>query len=143
MTEFIYKLVENKEELQNVNEVKRQVFVIEQGIDEELVFESAKDSDEINIVAKNKDIVIGTARVVFPTNDTAKIERMAVIKSFRGRGIGKGIISFLEGELKKRKIKNVILHAQYQVVNFYKTCGFRESGLPFEEAGIKHVKMEM
>ena len=73
----------------------------------------------------------------------AKIERMAVLKLFRDKGIGKGIISFLNEELRRSKITHVILHAQYQVIDFYKTCGFHETGLPFEEAGIKHMKMEM
>jgi predicted GNAT family N-acyltransferase len=143
MTEFIYKLVENAEEAQGAHEVRRQVFVVEQGIAEELVFQSAEESDEINIIVKNDNMVIGTARVVFPADNTAKIERMAVLKSIRGRRIGKGIISFLNRELKRRKITHIILHAQYQVSDFYKACGFIETGLPFEEAGIRHVKMEM
>jgi predicted GNAT family N-acyltransferase len=143
MAKYIYKTIENEEELQDANEIRRQVFVTEQGISEELVFEKAEGSDEINIAVKNEETVIGTARVVFPADDTAKIERMAVLKSFRGRGIGRGIISFLNEELKKRNITHIELHAQYQVIDFYKTCGFHESGLPFEEAGIRHIKMEM
>jgi len=129
--------------LQGAFEVRRQVFVIEQGIAEGLVFENAGNSDEFNIVVKNEEMVIGTTRVVFPADNTVKIERMAVLKSFRNRGIGKGIISFLNEELRRRKITHVFLHAQYQVIDFYRACGFRESGLPFEEAGIRHVKMEM
>ena len=143
MAELLYKLIETEAELQGANEVKRQVFVVEQGIDEELVFQSAGESDEINIIVKDNNMIIGTARVVFPVNDTAKIERMAVLKSYRVKGIGKGMISFILGELKRKKIKSIILHAQYQVAGFYKACGFQELGLPFEEAGIRHVKMEM
>jgi len=143
MANFIYKLIENEEELQGAFEVRRQVFVVEQQIVEELVFEKAEDSDEINVVVKNEDTVIGTARVVFPADNTAKIERMAVLKSFRNRGIGKGIISFLNEELKRRKVTHVVLHAQYQVIDFYRASGFHKSGLPFEEAGIRHVKMEI
>ncbi len=142
MTEYTYKFVENEDDLQGANEVRRQVFVVEQGIAEELVFEEAEDSNEINIVVEYEDTVIGTARVVFPDDNAAKIERMAVLKSFRNKGIGKGIISFLNEELRRRKITQIILHAQYQVIDFYKSCGFYESGLPFEEAGIRHVKME-
>ena len=143
MTGFIYKLTDNEEDLQGANEVRRQVFVVEQGIAEDLVFENAEDSDEANIVVKNEGTVIGTARVVFPADNTAKIERMAVLKSFRNRGVGKGIISFLNEELWRRKVTHVVLHAQYEVIDFYKACGFHKSGLPFEEAGIRHVKMEI
>jgi len=143
MAKFIYKLVENEEELQGAFEVRRQVFAVEQQIAEELVFEKAEDGDEIDIVVKDEGTVIGTARVVFTADNTAKIERMAVLKNFRNRGVGKGIISFLNEEFKRRNKTHIVLHAQYQVIDFYRACGFHESGLPFEEAGIKHVKMEM
>ena len=39
-------------------------------------------------------------------------------------------------------VEDVILHAQYSVVDFYRSCGFRETGEPFIEADIKHIKME-
>ena len=143
MTGLIYKISENEEDLQGANEVRRQVFVNEQGIADELVFAQSEDDDEINIVVKNEEKIVGAARVIFPASNTAKIERMAVLRSFRNRGIGKGIITFLKRELKRRKITHIILHAQHQVIGFYKACGFCESGSPFEEAGIKHVKMEM
>ena len=66
---------------------------------------------------------------------------MVVLRPFRHRGIGSRIVSFLDGELKNRQIRQVVLHAQYAVVAFYKSCGFEELGLPFVEAGIKHIKM--
>jgi hypothetical protein len=34
-----------------------------------------------------------------------------------------------------------ILDPQLEVAPFYKSCGFQEVGLPFREAGIKHIKM--
>ena len=143
MQELTYKFVEDSHELKGVHEVKRQVFVEEQGISEPLVFSGDGSGDEMNMVVKDGGSVIGTARVVFPDKNTAKIERMAVLKDFRQRGIGRGIITFLEGELKSRDIKYVVLHAQYTVVEFYKSCGFKESGEYFFEAGIKHIKMEI
>lgn len=143
MTEVIYKLAENDTELQGAYEVRRRVFTDEQGIAEELVFARDENTDEINVIVRGDSNTIGTARVVFPNADTAKLERMAVLPDYRDRGIGKGIISFLHAELKWRGIKHTVLHAQHQVVGFYKKYGYRETGQPFEEAGIRHVKMEM
>ena len=143
MREPVYKCVANDLELNGAYEVRRQVFVEEQGIPESLVFSGEGSDEEMNVVVKDGESVIGTARVIFPAKNTAKIERMAVFKNLRYRGIGGGIISFLNGELKHRQIKQVVLHAQYTVVEFYKSCGFKESGEPFFEAGIKHIKMEM
>ena len=143
MTEYIYKLVNSKKELQGAYKVRKQVFVIEQGISEDLVFESTGDSTGIDIVVKDKETVVGTLRVVFSVDNTAKIERMAVLQNYRQKGIGGNIIKFLHKELRYRRIKHVFLHAQHQVVPFYKSCGFEEIDIPFKEAGLKHIKMEM
>ncbi|MFC2026549.1 GNAT family N-acetyltransferase [Chloroflexota bacterium] len=40
-------------------------------------------------------------------------------------------------------MSKVIVHAQYSAIPFYKSCGFVESGVPFNEAGIPHIKMEI
>lgn len=143
MKELIYKFAEDSHEIKGSCDVRRQVFVEEQGISELLVFSGDGSSGEMNMVVKDGGSVIGTARVIFPDKNIAKIERMAVLKNFRRRGTGRGIITFLLAELKRRQIKYVILHAQHNVVEFYKSCGFKESGEPFFEAGIKHIKMEM
>ena len=143
MQELIYKFVEDSLEKKGVCDVRRRVFVEEQGISELLVFTGEEGGEEMNMAVKDGESVIGTARVIFPDKYTAKIERMAVFKNLRRRGIGRGIISFLNGELKRKQIKQVILHAQYTAVEFYKSCGFKESGEPFFEADIRHIKMEM
>lgn len=141
MDKLSYKLVTSDRELKAAFEVRLQVFVEEQGISEELELDDL-DQEALHMVVKDGERVIGTARVLFLTANQAKIERMAILKPFRRRGIGKGIISFLNEELRNKQVEQVVLHAQYAVVAFYKSCGFEESGLPFQEAGIKHIKME-
>jgi len=140
MREFTYKLVENKGELNHAFEVRRQVFVEEQGIPENIVFDDP-EGEAIHIVAKDGKRIVGTARIQFLGAKQAKLERMAVLKPFRNMGIGKGIMSFIAEELKSKQVEQVILHAQHGAVEFYKECGFKELGLPFWEAGIKHTKM--
>ena len=141
MGEFSCKLVSSERELKSAFEVRRQVFVEEQGVSEELELDKY-DREALHMVVKDKEGVIGTARIRFLVTGQAKLERMAVLKHFRRRGIGRDIISFLIAELRNRQIGQVLLHAQYSVVAFYKSCGFEESGLPFWEAGIKHIKMQ-
>lgn len=140
---MIYKFVENDQELAEIYTVRRQVFVEEQGIALDLVFSGDGSDDEMNVAVIDGETVIGTARVVFPAKDTAKIERMAILKRYRNKEVGKGIITFLKNQLKRRQVKYVFLHAQHTVIDFYKSCGFSEVGTPFYEAGIKHIKMEM
>lgn len=137
-----FKLVTNDEELKGALEVRRQVFVQEQGVAEDLEYDG-HDGEALHMVVKDGERVIGTARVRFLTTNQAKIERMAVLRPFRQRGIGSNIISFLKGELENKQIEHVVLHAQCEVTAFYKSCGFEEIGPLFWEAGIKHVKMQL
>ena len=141
MKEFSYKLVENENELRGAFEVRRRVFVDEQGIAEELDFDG-NDGKALQMVVKDGAEVVGTARVRFLDAKQAKLERMAVLDGFRRMGIGREITGFLIEELRNRQVEQVVLHAQYGVIAFYKSCGFEETGLPFWEAGIKHIEMQ-
>jgi len=141
MDKLRYKLVENNKELEEALDIRKRVFVEEQGISETLEIDG-NDSSALHMIVKNGDIAVGTARVRFLSKQQAKMERMAILKSSRGSGIGKGIIAFLEEELKKRGIEQIVLHSQYYVIDFYKKCGYKETGLPFLDADIKHITME-
>ncbi len=138
MGKLKYKLATNDRELQGAFDVRRHVFVEEQGIPENLELDG-HDREALHMVVKDGEKVIGTARVIFLGSNLAKIERMAILKPFRRKGIGTRIISFLNKELGN---KQIILHAQYGMAPFYRSCGFEKSGSPFWEAGIKHIKMQ-
>jgi len=141
MDSIIFKLVEDGSELDGAFHVRRAVFVEEQGVDEDIEYDGL-DNEALQMVVKQDDEIIGTARVRFLGEDKAKIERMAVLQSFRRRGIGSGMMSFLASELKVRRISHVVLHAQYIAIPFYEACGYSSMGSPFWEAGIKHIAME-
>ncbi len=140
MGEFSYKLVSSDRELKFAFEVRRLVFVEEQGISEGLELDGY-DREAQHMVVRDGEMVIGTARVLFLAAGQAKIERMAILKPFRHRGVGRRIVSFLIEELRNRQVEQVVVHAQYPVAAFYRSCGFAELGSPFWEAGIKHIKM--
>jgi len=140
MSRFNYKLVTGDIELYEAFEVRRQVFVHEQGIPEELVSDG-HDGEALHVVVKDGKQVIGSARVQFLADNQAKLERMAVLKRYRRKGIGREMLLFLDTVWKDKQVRQVIIHAQLEVVPFYKLCGFDELGLPFQEAGIKHIKM--
>ena len=140
MSKFGYKLVTGDVELKEAFEVRRQVFVREQDISEDLVFDG-HDKEALHMVVKDGERVIGTARVQFLTDNQAKLERMAILERYRRKGIGKEMLLFLDAVWKDKQVQQVIIHAQLEVVPFYKLCGFDELGLPFQEAGIKHIKM--
>jgi predicted GNAT family N-acyltransferase len=140
MSKFGYKLVTGGVELQEAFEVRRQVFVREQGISEDLVFDG-HDGEALHMVVKDGERVIGSARVQFLADNQAKLERMAVLERYRRKGIGREMLQFLDAVWKDKQVQQVIIHAQLEVVPFYRLCGFDEFGSPFREAGIKHMKM--
>jgi predicted GNAT family N-acyltransferase len=143
MKELVYKFADNDTEHEGMREVRRQVFVEEQGIPENLVFSGDLVDDENVVVVLDNQNIIGTARIVFSSENTAKIERMAVLKKYRNRGTGRKIMSFIISQVKNRGFSKVYLHAQHTAVEFYRSCGFRVVGTPFKEAGIQHIKMEL
>ena len=118
MNKLNYKLVTNDKDMKGALEVRRAVFIEEQGISEELELDG-RDNEALHMVVRDGERVIGTARVLFLTTTQAKLERMAILKPSRRVGIGRGVISFLEKELKKRGVGRIVLHAQYPVIDFY------------------------
>jgi predicted GNAT family N-acyltransferase len=140
MSRFNHKLVTGDIELHEAFEVRRQVFVKEQRISEDLVFDG-HDREALHIVVKDGERIIGSARVQFLADNQAQLERMAVLNRYRRKGIGREMLLFLDVVLKDKQIRQVIIHAQLEVVPFYESCGFDQVGLPFQEAGIKHIEM--
>ncbi len=138
---IICSLVTTEQERDEAFCVRKEVFVKEQGISEALVFD-ANDDIALHVIARDNGCVVGTARILLLTERQAKVERMAVLSVSRRYGIGKKILQFMENELRRREIRQITLHAQYNTAVFYEACGFRESGKPFLEAGIKHILMK-
>tara|TARA_Y100000996_G_scaffold358356_1_gene299955 strand:- start:70 stop:492 length:423 start_codon:yes stop_codon:yes gene_type:complete len=117
--------------------IRNKVFIEEQNINKELEYDDKKVS-AIYIVAKINLIAIGTARYR-STEFGMKLERFAVLKEYRGLGVGKSLVSFLVKTLKSEK--NLYLNSQKEVAGFYKKLGFKITGDVFYEAKIPHYKM--
>ena len=77
--EFIFQLAESDSDLKGAYQVRQQVFITEQGIPAELVFDSG-DSCATHFIIRDGHHVIGTARISFPKPEQAKLERMAILK---------------------------------------------------------------
>lgn len=149
--------------------IRMRVFVTEQGVPREI--ELDRDDDRaIHFLAMVGRKAVGTARGV-RQGGSAKIGRMAVLKSYRGRGIGRkllqrALVTAKKSEVrnrthavkdhswrkrrragtgrkqgKKRSARTIYLHAQVPVIGFYEAMGFRCFGPIFNEAGIPHRKM--
>jgi predicted GNAT family N-acyltransferase len=72
---------------------------------------------------------------------SAKIGRMAVLKSYRRKGVGTRLLKRAVQTARQAGAKKIYLHAQVAVINFYENLNFRPVGPVFDEAGIPHRKM--
>ena len=119
--------------------VRRTVFVKEQKVPEELEWDDA-DERAYHVLATAVDgKPIGTGRLRLDCH----IGRMAVLKSWRGRGVGSAILSMLVLFARKEGCSQVRLHAQTHALDFYARFGFAPVGGPFDEAGIPHQAMAL
>ena len=117
--------------------VRREVFVNEQNISEKIEFDDT-NFNATYFIATFKNKSIGTARYRY-TDQGVKLERFAVLKSFRNLGVGKKLVNYIINIIRHEKC--IYLHAQESVVEFYSKLGFKKIGSPFFEAEIPHQKM--
>jgi predicted GNAT family N-acyltransferase len=133
-------VVNTPEELADAHAVRTQVFQQEQGIPAEDDFDG-RDHTAINVVIYDAE-PIGTARVRFPDSQKiAKVERVAILKEYRGKNIGRKIMEFIDAHLSSLNIDSVYLDSQESAKGFYEKLGYLQEGEVFDEVGIPHVKM--
>jgi predicted GNAT family N-acyltransferase len=138
---LLIKIMESPEEWAGACEVRRLVFQEEQGVSADLEFDGEDDAAK-HFVACLEGKVVGTARLRYsPEQNAAKIERVAVLSNFRRQGIGFAIMNHVLHYLQAEGIQTAKIHSQEQVKLFYEELGFKQQGLPFDEAGIRHVVM--
>lgn len=117
--------------------VRETVFIKEQKVPVELEWDEY-DSSCLHILAIDKrGWPIGTARLI----SDGHIGRMAVLKEWRGKGVGGAMLRRLLDEAEKQHLQRVVLHAQTVAVGFYRKFEFQVTGEEFLDAGIPHVKM--
>ena len=84
--------------------------------------------------------VVATCRLV-RRGRTMALQRMAVDRAARGRGLGARLLDAAHAEAAAEGAGEVELHAQLAVRDFYARAGYAAEGPEFEEAGIAHVVM--
>jgi len=116
--------------------VRTAVFVQEQGVPAAVTFDG-KDDEALHVLADVDGQPVGCGRLTLD----GKIGRMAVLKAYRGQGLGKRILEALLLAARDQAMSRVYLHAQTHATDFYAAAGFSAEGDQFEEGGLPHVKM--
>jgi predicted GNAT family N-acyltransferase/gamma-glutamylcyclotransferase (GGCT)/AIG2-like uncharacterized protein YtfP len=126
-------------DVQKAFAIRMRVFVKEQGVPAEIELDR-DDKRAIHLLATASGKAVGTARVVVRSRG-AKIGRMAVLKSWRRKGVGAKLLERAVATARRLGAQEIYLHAQVPVIGFYEKMGFRCVGRIFDEAGIPHRKM--
>ena len=112
------------------------VFVEEQGVPLDIELDEM-DEKSIHALAFHDGRPVGTGRLL----PDGHIGRMAVLKAWRGRGIGAQLLVSLMDEARARGHREVVLSAQVQAMAFYRRHGFLQEGREYLDAGIPHRDM--
>ncbi len=133
------KCVQTKEELTGVFNIRKAVFVLEQGVPIEDEFDEHEDyAEHVLVLYNNKPAGTGRLREV---DGVGKLERICVLAPYRKLGIGKIIVTTLEKIAHDKNLQRVKLHGQTQAEEFYTRLGYQRSSDIFMEDGIPHVLM--
>ncbi|MGW2343549.1 GNAT family N-acetyltransferase [Streptomyces sp. NPDC001661] len=150
VTAYITRVAESEADRQACFAVRKDVFVAEQGVPEDLEYD-AYDAGAVHVLAVRTDgEPLGTGRLL--TGEAAAVKnggaadvgalgRLAVAKAARGLGVGAALVQAVEDAARGRGLTAVDLHAQTHALGFYERLGYVAYGPEFLDAGIDHRAM--
>ncbi|MER6265718.1 GNAT family N-acetyltransferase [Streptomyces sp. NPDC001797] len=147
---YTVRVAEDPADLEACFAVRKQVFVVEQRVPEDLEYD-AYDPVAVHVLAVREDgVPLGTGRLLHGAVAAAKtggdpslgsLGRLAVSAEARGLGIGIALVRAIEEAARARGLTAVDLHAQTHALGFYERLGYEPYGTEYEEAGIPHRGM--
>lgn len=116
--------------------VRTPVFIEEQDVTPEFEWDDI-DATAVHLLATINNMPIACLRIIA----YKKIGRMAVLKQYRGNGLGAALLLEALAICKKQGSKSVYLSAQTHAIEFYKKAGFKQISEEYCDVDIAHVDM--
>lgn len=135
----------SRSELEQCLAIRKEVFVEEQNVDIALEMDEYDESPfaSIHLLLTKHGDPVGTGRLIPYDETTAKLQRIAVRKPYRGTGAGRELVMALEAAARSNGYRAAVLDAQCQAETFYRKLGYAPvSPDTFLDAGILHVRMK-
>lgn len=129
----------NQEQRSALIAIRSEVFIREQGVPEAREHDGLDDQCWHVLARDNDGHPIGCGRL---TPDY-KVGRMAVVQSWRGRGVGAAVLRELVSRARDLGRPKIALAAQVSAIGFYERQGFSAYGDVFEDAGMAHRSMTL
>lgn len=117
--------------------VREEVFIKEQHVPVELEWDGLDEAARHLLAMNNMGEAIGCARLP----GDGSIGRMAVLKPWRGTGVGTALLKRAIALCRSQGERLIGLSAQMHAIPFYEKAGFKVSSAPYLDAGILHVDM--
>jgi predicted GNAT family N-acyltransferase len=134
----IVKWIDGHTQLKNIRE---KVFIQEQKVTPQLEWDGL-DEKAIHFLVFNDKVAIACARAIL-IKDHMQLGRMAVLKEYRGQGIGSGLIEKAMTTAKLNQLSAIYISAQFHAINFYKKFGFEVTSDIYLDAEIPHRDMTL
>jgi len=99
------------------------------------------EEESLHLVALDQGVVVGCVLFHPEGGGTGRLFQMAVEPGRQGKGLGARLVRTLEGEVARRGMHEVSLHARENAVGFYERLGYAVEGEMYVETGIPHRTM--
>ncbi len=119
--------------------IREQVFVIEQHVPLDLEWDGLDETATHLLALNSANQALACARIL----SDGTIGRMAVLKPWRGLGVGRAVLNHAVTFCKTKGLNYVYLSAQKHALGFYAEAGFVVIGSEYLDAGIAHYDMKL
>ena len=144
MSEYFIKSGVWSELKLDAEKIRRQVFIQEQSILEQDEWD-ALDAVSLHFVVYDRHLendlkinqAIATARLL----ENNSIGRVAVLKLYRSKGVGRLIMQQIIEHARTEKRQFLKLSSQLHAIAFYESFGFQVKGVGYLDCGIPHIDM--
>ena len=135
MAEYTYKKLIGLND--DIIKIRTAVFIDEQGFKNEF---DETDKTCTHIVLYADKVPVAICRY-FKEGKNCRIGRVAIIKEYRGQGLGNKIMQIAENEIKNEGGRITEVSAQVRVSEFYKKLGYSAVGDIYLDEICEHIRM--
>jgi predicted GNAT family N-acyltransferase len=118
--------------------IRTPVFIEEQAVAPDFEWDEL-DASAIHILALFDNQPIACLRII----EYHKIGRMAVLKEWRGLGLGAALLLEAVVVCKNYGSKSIHISAQTHAIEFYRKAGFKVTSVEYCDVHIPHVDMQL
>ena len=137
LTNATIRIADWDRDRRKLQSIRHNVFVIEQNVPVSLEWDDLDPVCTHVLAIDDGGNPLGTGRLL----EDGHIGRMAVLRPWRGHGIGSCLLQELIRTARQKGLTRCVLNAQVRAIGFYERHGFVAEGEVFDDAGIPHRRM--